>query len=135
MWPLEEYPSSFQPATIADLKDMLLSLKESLHKDMSAMLTNVTTTVQDLFFGKSHAEEKIGDICHAHNDIIDAFNDHEEEIKTMSAKLADLEDCSRRNNIKILPMELSFYFKQFFPFFFLFLSLPSGCSAPNPSFP
>lgn len=60
--------------------------------DMSAMLTNVTSAVQDLSLQHSHTEDKIGDICHAHNDLIGACNDY--------AKLADLEDRSRCNKIK-----------------------------------
>lgn len=59
MRPLEECPYPSQPATIADLKDMLLSLKESLHMDMSAMLFDVTTAAQDLSLRVSHAEDKI----------------------------------------------------------------------------
>lgn len=42
--------------------------------DMSAMLTNVTNAVKDLSLRMSHAEDKIGDICHVHNDVIDVFN-------------------------------------------------------------
>lgn len=75
MQPLEENPSSSQLDTIADLKYMLLSLKESLHMDMSAMLSNVTTAVQDLSLRMSHTEDKIWDNRHAHN-VFDTFNDH-----------------------------------------------------------
>lgn len=44
--------------------------------------------------------KQFGDICHTHNDLMDAYNNHEDEIKRMSANLADLEDHLCRNNIK-----------------------------------
>lgn len=83
---LEDYPSSAQPATIADLKHMLLSVKECLHRDMTAMLTNVTSAVQYLSLRMSHAEDYMGDIYNAHNNVIDIYNDHEEEIKRISRR-------------------------------------------------
>lgn len=71
-----------------------------MHVDMSAMLHNVTAAVQDLSVRISHTENKISDICHAHNDVIDTITDHDQELKCISAKLAGLEDHSRHNNIK-----------------------------------
>lgn len=54
-------------------------------------------TVQGITLRLSHAEDKIGDICHAQNNVIEAYNaynDHEEAIKRISVKLADLKDGS-----------------------------------------
>lgn len=49
----------------------------------------------------SHAEDKMGEFANAHNKLIDAFNGTEEDILAIESKLADLEDRSRRNNVKL----------------------------------
>lgn len=43
----------------------------------------------------------MGRFLSAHNGLIDAHNQLEEEIKSILAQLADLEDSNRRNNIKL----------------------------------
>lgn len=53
----------------------------------------------------SHVEDKMGDFAAAHNKLVDAYNGREEEMQAIKCKLADHEDRSRRNNIK-LPMNL-----------------------------
>lgn len=70
---------------------MLFSLREPLHIDMSPMLTNITSAVQDLTLRASHAENRISDICAAHNDLVNAHMEHNLEIQRINAKFADLE--------------------------------------------
>lgn len=48
----------------------------------------------------SHVEDKMGEFSEAHNTQVDARNRLDEELHTLAAKLADLEDRNRRNNIK-----------------------------------
>lgn len=42
----------------------------------------------------------MGDFAVAHNELVDAHNEAEDELLTIKSKLADLEDRSRRNNVK-----------------------------------
>lgn len=48
-----------------------------------------------------YIENKMGDFTEAHNDLVNAHFELEEEIKYLKLKVADLEDRSRCNNIKI----------------------------------
>lgn len=49
----------------------------------------------------SHIESKMGEISETFNSMVDAHNEHEDDIVWLKSKVADLEDCSRRNNVKI----------------------------------
>lgn len=49
----------------------------------------------------THIESKMSDITISVNDLVDAHSDKEEEMGGIKAKLADLEDGSRRNKVKI----------------------------------
>lgn len=83
------------------LKDMLVSLRSTLHSDILALtrqFRSKTFTVDDRV---SHVEEKIGEFASTFNELVDAHNDRDDEMMEMKIKLADLEDRSRRNNIKI----------------------------------
>lgn len=47
-----------------------------------------------------HMEQKMGEFSSLHF-LIDAHNDQADEVTRLKAKVADLEDRSRRNNVKI----------------------------------
>lgn len=42
----------------------------------------------------------MADLFSAHNELVDGFADHEDELQRINLKLPDLEDRSRQNNIK-----------------------------------
>lgn len=48
----------------------------------------------------SHVENKMGEFSTAHNSLVDSHNQLEDELDALKAKLADLEDRNRRNNVK-----------------------------------
>lgn len=62
----------------------------------------------------NHMENKMG----AHNGLVSAHNHLEDEVASLTAKLADLEDRNRRNNIKLrsipesVPPELTPFIQQ-----------------------
>lgn len=56
--------------------------------------------IDDLGDRVEHVENKMCDFTEAHNKLVDAHFDVENEIKNLKLKVADLEDKSRRNNIK-----------------------------------
>lgn len=43
----------------------------------------------------------MGEYISSFNSLVDAYTEHSEDIEWLKAKVADLEDMSRRNNIKI----------------------------------
>lgn len=66
----------------------------------------------------THVKNKMGDFAYTVNEVIDAHNARDDELQQIKAKLADLEDRSRRNNIKfsgipesVKPPDLYVYFQ------------------------
>lgn len=47
-----------------------------------------------------YVEDKMEDLCVAHNHIVDSFYEHSEEINWLKNKIANLEDRCQPNNIK-----------------------------------
>lgn len=82
------------------MKNMLISLKQSLYTDLSAAVSSLASVVQQQDQRLQHVENKMSDLFTAHNDMVDVCTEHEDEMQAIHLKLADLEDRSRRNNIK-----------------------------------
>lgn len=65
--PIESYPTSVQPLSAADMKDMLLSLKESLSKEMHSCVSNLINELKSELYQighrVTHVENKNGGIC------------------------------------------------------------------------
>lgn len=49
----------------------------------------------------SHVEDKMAEFTTSHNELVDAHNEKDDELEALKNKMADLEDRSRRNNIKL----------------------------------
>lgn len=82
------------------LKDMLLSLQSSLMTGIS-LFTNISTDMHVLDERVTHIENSMKECTTTVNDIIDTYDEIKEEQSWVRDKLADLEDRSRRNNIKL----------------------------------
>lgn len=68
-----------------------------------------------------HLKHQLSNYATAYIELVDAHQHQAEEMQLITAKMADLEDRSRRNNLKIRgipetvpPAELSSYLQQFF---------------------
>lgn len=48
-----------------------------------------------------HIERKMGKFAGSHNTLTDAHNEQDDEMEKLKAKVADMEDRSRRNNVKL----------------------------------
>lgn len=95
------FPTMGQPVIDTTLKDMLVSLRSSLQTDMLSIMQNIghsLTLNEDRII---HIETNVSGITSTVNDIIDTQETHMQETKWIKEKLADIEDRSRRNNIKI----------------------------------
>lgn len=80
---------------------MIVSLRTSLHADMMECVTNFKAEVQELGGRVDHIEQKMGEFASSHNNLIDAHNDQEDEMENLKTKVADIEDHSRQNNMKL----------------------------------
>lgn len=99
--PKAAFPTSDRPVSDTVLKDMLVSLKASLHADMTAEINHCQSEVQALGSRIDHIEHSMSDFTSSFNTMVDAHSNHMEEIAWLKTKVADLEDRSRRNNLKI----------------------------------
>lgn len=99
--PISAFPTSGQPISDTVLKEMLLSLRVSLHADIVSGVNQCQADVQAMGEKINHIEHTIGEYSISFNTLVDAHTEQKEEIVWLKGKIADLEDRSRRNNIKI----------------------------------
>lgn len=78
---------------------MLISLRQTLHADLSVAVSSISQTVQGHEQHVTHIEAKMEELISVHN-LIDAHTNHDNELQELRLKLADLEDWSCWNNIK-----------------------------------
>lgn len=65
------------------------------------MMHNFSTEISFLGERVTNIEQKLGEVTSSFNDLVDDQNEEAEDIEWMKAKISDLEDRSRRNNLKI----------------------------------
>lgn len=113
---MASFPTSGQTAIDTTLKDMLMSSQISLMTDLSSMFRKISTDMWTIRDRVSNIETGMTECTTTVNDLIDAHDEIKEEQEWVRAKLADLEDRSRRNNDMlrgvpetILPADLSKY--------------------------
>lgn len=116
---LESFPTSDQAASERFMKEMILALRSSIQQGFTEAMTKQSLAIDELGERVSHVENKMGEYSDAHNTLVDAHNQLEDDVIALKAKLADLEDRSRRNNIKlrgvpesVLPAELVPYIQR-----------------------
>ena len=83
------------------LKDMLISVRSTLQSDMATYMHRLTGDVQEVGNRVNHIESKMEEYATTINELVDANEDREADNEWIKAKLADMEDRSRRNNLKI----------------------------------
>lgn len=97
---INTFPTTNQPIYETTLKDMLVSLCSSLHADMMEYMRSFKSEVSELRERVDHVEQKMGEYASC-NSLVDSHNDQSDEVIGLKAKVADLEDRSRWNNIKL----------------------------------
>lgn len=95
------FPTSDQAVSQTVLKDMMLALRSSLQQSFTTALSSQQVAIDTLGERVDHVETKLAEFSTAHNELVDAHNNMEDEIRLLTTKLADIEDRNRRNNIKI----------------------------------
>lgn len=81
------------------LKDMLMSLQQSLHTDITSLFQKFSAEVSSLGERVNLVENAVNNITTTVNNLVDANDDGIEERQWLRAKIADLEDRSRQNNL------------------------------------
>lgn len=94
----EESPTSNQPVLDTVIKGMLISLRCSLQADMMVCMHTYKKELRAVESRVEQIENKMGEFVTTINDLLDASKEKAEE--TEWVKLADIDDRSRRNNLK-----------------------------------
>lgn len=76
---------------------MLVSFHSSLYVDMMDCMRNFKVEVSELIMWR----RKFGEYASSYNSLVDAYNDQSEEVTWLKAKVADIEDRSCKNYVKI----------------------------------
>lgn len=97
---IESFPTQNQPVLDTVLKDMLLSLRSTIQTDMATYMHRFNRDIQAVGNRVDHIEEEYAETI---NDLDDAHDEREGENEWMKAKLADMEDRSRRIKNKGIP--------------------------------
>lgn len=98
---IASFPTTGQPVLDSTLKDMLLSLQSSLTTSFTSVLTKFSTELKHVDDRVHYIENKMEECTVTVNDLVDAYNEQRDDTMWIRSKLADLEDRSRRNNLKI----------------------------------
>lgn len=98
---INAFPTANRPLSDTTLKDMLISLRSSLHSDMMYCMRNFKAEVGELGGRIDHMEKKMEEYASSYYSLVDFHNDQSDEVAWLKDKVADLEDRSCRNNIKL----------------------------------
>lgn len=73
---IEAFPANDQSVSELAMKNMLLSLRQTLHTDLSAVIAPISNTVQE-YEWLQHIEMKMGKMFMAQNELVATHTDHE----------------------------------------------------------
>uniref|UniRef100_A0A8C5PHC0 Uncharacterized protein n=1 Tax=Leptobrachium leishanense TaxID=445787 RepID=A0A8C5PHC0_9ANUR len=89
------------PPSESRLHAMLQELRSTIQADIKGALQELSRDVLDLGERTDALETKADDLCLAHNDLVDRHLALQAAHDSLALKMADIEDHSRRNNIRI----------------------------------
>lgn len=73
---IDHFPASDQPISEQTMKNMLISLKQTLYTDLSAAVSSLANVVQHQDHRLQHVKNKMSELLTAHNDIVDVCTAH-----------------------------------------------------------
>lgn len=101
------------------MKEMLQILRGALQHDMAVFMTTTKQAVAVVSNRVEYVELKMEEVTLAHNELVDAHFEVEEELRVMHLKMVDIEDRACRNNVKfrgvpesVKPAELTAYLQK-----------------------
>ncbi|CAJ0956626.1 unnamed protein product [Ranitomeya imitator] len=95
------------PVTASLLKGLLGDLRSSIQEDLRSMLAELRGEVAELGNRTDRLERKMAELVSSHNELWDAHESLQTLAAKTHAKALDLEDRSRRNNVKLRGIEES----------------------------
>ncbi|XP_077341365.1 vomeronasal type-2 receptor 26-like [Lithobates pipiens] len=95
------FPTANQLILDTQLKEILMTLHNSLHNDLCTLTKQFSREFHALGDRVNNIEQSMGDMTSTINELVDAHDENVEDKVWIKAKMADLEDRSRRNNLKI----------------------------------
>lgn len=98
---LAAFATTDNPRSEHSLKAMLLSLQADMQRKFRTSINHLHDRVDYLEENTDYIEQHLWAATTAHNTTVDIQDEHSEAIHQLRLKVADLEDCSRGNNIKI----------------------------------
>lgn len=97
--PIASLPTFNQPVLDTQLKEMLLMLHRSLHADFTNLTHKFSAELSMMGDRVNQVEDAITDITTTFNDLIAVNDDNKDERQWLRAKITDLEDHARQNNL------------------------------------
>lgn len=95
------FPNAGQPVLDTTMKDMLMFLQTSLLTNFSSLIYKFSSDLQIMGDRVQYIENKIDECTTTVNDLIDAHEENKDDHLKIQAKLPDLEDRSRCNNVEL----------------------------------
>lgn len=86
---IASFPTSNQPIMDATMKDMLLSLRDTIHADILHITRQFKEEMHAVRSRVEHIENKMDEFVHTINDLVDAHDEHMDEHTWIKAKLAN----------------------------------------------
>lgn len=88
------------PASEHLLKSIILTLHKNIQAEFRSSVSHVHSRIDHVQERKAGIERQMEEVTHSYNELIYSQPAHAEDIQFLKAKVADLEDRSRQNNIK-----------------------------------
>uniref|UniRef100_A0A8C5QC41 Uncharacterized protein n=1 Tax=Leptobrachium leishanense TaxID=445787 RepID=A0A8C5QC41_9ANUR len=89
------------PATGQQIQAMFHDLRSTIQDDFRTITASLHQEIRDIGERTVLLEHKSDNLCLAHNELVDAYKDLKRSHDALLLKVTDLEDRSRRNNIRI----------------------------------
>ncbi|CAH2323186.1 Hypothetical predicted protein [Pelobates cultripes] len=93
------------PPTTQQLKKMLSELTDTIQKNMATQIQTLTADLRKEIIEVSQRtaqiEKRMDDFAEAHNGLADKLHELDTVLHDHAVKMADMEDRSRRNNLRI----------------------------------
>ncbi|CAH2283407.1 Hypothetical predicted protein, partial [Pelobates cultripes] len=106
-WSSSKYPEA--PVTERSLHRMLQELRATITADFHRINGDLRKEISNIGDRTSNLENKTDELCVAHNEVVDKIQKLSEENSSLKSKLADMEDRSRRQNVRFrgIPDDIS----------------------------
>ncbi|CAH2219788.1 Hypothetical predicted protein [Pelobates cultripes] len=95
-----EPTNTLSPVTEHSLHKMLQELRTTITADFHPIDGDLRREISSLDDRTSHLENRTEELCIAHNEVVDKIKKLSEEYETLKLKVADMEDRSRRQNVR-----------------------------------